>query len=334
MSQIPHQVGRDRYGGAQQQDQVVACVGSGTIGSAWAALFASRGLCVQVYDPSAAAEHTLREVLARAAQSLRCDSAVLSERVSFTTHLAGALDGVCFVQESGPEDIAIKRRLYAEIDGQLPPGIVIASSTSDLPMSSIQLDCTHPERTIVGHPINPPYAVALVEVVAGRRTSQATIERACAFYRAMGRQPLPLEREAPGFVANRLQMALLREALQMVAHEEASVAQVDFALMHGIGVRWAAVGMFGAYFLNLKDCDVHAWLDHFERFDYGASIVHTESFPEWSSQLRSTVARQWQERIEQAGAESLLQQRDTLAIELARRRELEGTSRMGMGALT
>lgn len=331
MSQSQHQV-ENRYG--QREDQVVACIGSGTIGSAWAALFASRGLRVQVYDPSAAAEHTLREVLGRAAQSLRCESKVLAERVSFTNDLACALDGVSFVQENGPEDIALKRRLYAEIDGQLPPEIVIASSTSDLPMSSIQLDCAHPERTIVGHPINPPYAVALVEVVAGRRTSQATVERACAFYRSLGRQPLPLESEAPGFVANRLQMALLREALQMVAHGEASVAQVDFALMHGIGVRWAAVGMFGAYFLNLADRDVHAWLDHFERFECGASIVHTESFPEWSSRLRSTVARQWQERIEEAGADSLLQERDALAIELARRRESDEASRILVGHLT
>jgi len=302
-------------------NEVVTCIGSGTIGSAWAALFASRGLQVNVYDPNVAAERALHGMLERAARAMNHPLQALREHVSFTTDLARALAGTSFVQESGPEDLALKQRLYAEIDALLPAEVIIASSTSDLPMSSIQAHCAHPQRTVVGHPINPPYAVALVEVVAGSRTSAATVERACDFYRAMGRRPLPLEREAPGFVANRLQMALLREALQMVAQGEASVSQIDFALMHGIGVRWAAVGMFGAYFLNLPDQDVRAWLDHFERFDFGESIVHTEPFPDWSPQLRETVTQQWRERVQQTGADALLRERDALAIELAQRRE-------------
>lgn len=305
----------------ESKAEVVACIGSGTIGSAWAALFASRGLRVNVYDPNAAAEQALHDMLERAARAMNHPLQALREHVSFTTDLVRALEGASFVQESGPEDLALKQRLYAQIDGLLPPEVIIASSTSDLPMSSIQTHCAHPQRTIVGHPINPPYAVALVEVVAGSRTSAATVERACDFYRALGRMPLPLAREAPGFVANRLQMAMLREALQMVAHGEASVAQVDFALMHGIGVRWAAVGMFGAYFLNLPDQDVRAWLDHFERFEFGEPIVHLEPFPEWSPELRQTVAQQWRQRVQQTGADALLHERDALAIELARRRE-------------
>lgn len=301
------------------ENDIVACVGSGTIGSAWAALFASRGLQVNVYDPSADAEVVLRSMAARAACALKRPAEELLCRLKFTTDLEEALRGVSFVQESGPESLALKQRLYADLDRLLPPAIVIASSTSDLPISSIQAHCLHPERTVVGHPINPPYAVALVEVVGGGRTSAATIERACAFYRALGRMPLRLDREAPGFVANRLQMALLREALQMVAHGEATIAQVDFALMHGIGVRWAAVGMFGAYFLNLPDRDVNAWLDHFESFNCGESIVHTEPFPDWSQQLRAAIASQWQARVEQAGADALLRERDAVAIEFARR---------------
>ncbi|MGD9599273.1 MAG: 3-hydroxyacyl-CoA dehydrogenase family protein [Steroidobacteraceae bacterium] len=300
--------------------EIVACIGSGTIGSAWAALFAGRGLAVRVYDPSADAEVTLRRMVARAAQAMQHPPEELGRRIRFTTDLSEALDGASFVQESGPEDLVLKQRLYAGIDRQLPPSVVIASSTSDLPMSSIQARCIHPERTVVGHPINPPYAVALVEVVGGRRTSAATIERACAFYRALGRRPLALDREAPGFVANRLQMAMLREALQMVARGEATVEQVDYALMHGIGVRWAAVGMFGAYFLNLPDRDVGAWLDHFEHFGFGESIVHTGPFPDWSSQLRATIAQQWQQRVQQVGAEALQRERDTLAIDLTHRR--------------
>lgn len=106
-----------------------------------------------------------------------------------------------------------------------------------------------------------------------------------------------------------------------MAHGQASVAEVDFALMHGVGVRWAAVGLFGAYFLNLADPDVHTWLDHFKNFDCGEPIVHTGAFPEYTPQWSATVAQQWEARIRQTGADALLRERDALAIELARRRE-------------
>lgn len=306
-------------------DDVVACVGSGTIGSAWAALFASRGLEVNVYDPDPAAESVLHGIVARAASAMGHPVEKLLGRLKFTTDLAEALSGARFVQESGPEALALKQRLYADIDRLLPDSVVIASSTSDLPISSIQADCTHPERTVVGHPINPPYAVELVEVVGGGRTTAVTVERACAFYRALGRKPLKLDREAPGFVANRLQMALFREALQMVARNEATVAQIDFALMQGIGVRWAAVGIFGAYLLNLPQRDVNAWLEHFESAGFGAGIVHTEPFPDWSQELRAAVAGQWQARMEAAGPDALLRERDAMAIEISRWREGETT---------
>lgn len=306
-------------------NELVACVGGGVIGSAWAVLFASRGLQVNVYDPSPEAEAVLRSTVGRAAPAMGQPAEELLCRLQFTTDLSEALVDVTFVQESGPESLALKQRLYAEIDRLLTPSVVIASSTSDLPISSIQRHCIHPERTVVGHPINPPYAVELVEVVGGGRTSAATIERACAFYRALGRTPLKLDREVPGFVANRLQMVLLREALQMVARGEATVAQIDVALMHGIGVRWAAVGMFGAYLLNLPQRDVNAWLDHFESAGFGAKIVHTEPFPDWSRELRAAVASQWQARIEAAGPDALLRERDAMAIEISRWRKGETT---------
>lgn len=298
----------------------VACVGAGTIGSAWAALFASRGLRVNVYDPCSAAEVVLHEMATQAARALGQSHEELLQRFRFTTDLDQALHQACFVQESGPESLPLKQRLHADMDRRLPPSVVIASSTSDLPISEIQKDCLHPQRTVVAHPINPPYAVPLVEVVGGGKTTEETLERACAFYRALGRMPVRLDGEAPGFVANRLQMALLREALQMVARGQATIAQVDHVLMHGIGLRWAAVGMFGAYLLNLPSRDVDAWLDHLEQFDFGASLVHTGPFPEWSPRLRQSIAEQWRARVEPTGADVLLHERDSIAIELTRRR--------------
>src|SRR3546814_13875751 len=115
----------------------------------------------------------------------------------------------------------------------------ISDWSSDVCSSDLQPGCRHPDRLLVGHPINPPYAVALVEVVGSAVTSAAAIDRACAFYRTLGKQPLRLDREVTGFVANRMQMALAREALQMIPRGAAAVAQVEHALMPGIGPRLA-----------------------------------------------------------------------------------------------
>ncbi len=295
-------------------EQAVACVGSGTIGSAWAALFAGCGLRVRAYDPVRSAEGIVRETGARAAKALRLDVDELLGRIAFTTDLGEALHGAGFVQESGPESLAAKQDLFAAIDRLLPEAVVIASSSSELPISRIQAKCAHPERTVIGHPINPPYAIALVEVVGGGRTSATAIGQACAFYRSVGREPLALDREVPGFVANRLQMAMLREALQMAMQGEATVEQIDHALMHGIGVRWAAVGMFGAYVLNLPRHDVKEWLAHLEEFAFGAGIVHAGSFPGFSRKELEAIAGQWAARLERTGERALLEQRDALAI--------------------
>lgn len=294
--------------------RTVACVGSGTIGSAWAALFAGCGLRVKAYDPAHSAEGILRETGARAAKALGRDADELLGRIAFTTDLGEALHGAGFVQESGPESLPAKQELFAAIDRLLPEAVVIASSSSELPISRIQAKCAHPARTVIGHPINPPYAIALVEVVGGGRTSSAAIEQACAFYRSVGREPLALDREVPGFVANRLQMAMLREALQMAIQGEATIEQIDHVLMHGIGARWAAVGMFGAYALNLPRHDVKEWLAHLEEFAFGAGIVHAGPFPGWSPEDLEAIAIQWAARLERTGAGALLEQRDTLAL--------------------
>lgn len=298
----------------------VACIGGGVIGSAWAALFASYGLQVRVQDPREEAQATIRTMAERAALALGRTPESILQHVTFTTDLDEALAGVAFVQESGPDSLDFKQRVFADLDRRLPPSVIIASSTSELPISAIQSMCAHPERTVVGHPINPPYAVALVEVVGGGQTSDETLERTCAFYRSVGRAPLRVDRENRGFVANRLQIALLREALQMIVNREATVEQVDFALMHGIGARWAAVGMFGAYFLNLPAPDVQAWLAHFERIRFGEELVHTEPFPEWTPAVQKLIAEQWRARIDRTGRDVLLKERDAFCVALGRQR--------------
>jgi carnitine 3-dehydrogenase len=297
----------------------VACIGCGVIGSAWAALFASHGLRVQACDPDPRASAQLERIVAQAAGALGAPARELLDRISLSPDLAAALQGAQFVQESAPDELTLKQRLYADLGRMVPAPVIIASSTSGFPMSQIQAYCPSPERTLVGHPINPPYAVPLVEVVGGALTSAEALDRACEFYRFLDREPLRLERETFGFVANRLQLALFREALQMVALGEATASQVDAALMHGIGPRWASVGVFGAFLLNLAEPDAQAWLAHFEKIGFGEASVHREGFASWGPDVRARVARQWAERVAEEGSEALRTRRDAEVLRITRR---------------
>jgi carnitine 3-dehydrogenase len=153
--------------------------------------------------------------------------------------------------------------LLARLDAVLDPEIVIASSSSGLLMSRLQDDCRHPERCVIGHPFNPPHLVPLVEVVGGEKTGSAAIERALAFYTAIGKQPIHIRREVPGHVANRLQAALWREALHLVAEGIASVADVDTAISAGPGLRWALMGPHLTFHLAGGVGGIDHFLDQF-----------------------------------------------------------------------
>lgn len=299
------------------QEETVACIGAGVIGNAWAALFAARGYRVQVQDPDPAAAAALDAMAIRVAMVLGVAVGDIRARLSFTDRLETALADAMFVQESAPESLELKRRLFLDIDRIAPADVVVASSTSDFPISLFQPQCRHPERLLIGHPINPPYAIPLVEVVGSPATSEAAIERACAFYRSVGKHPLRLDREVTGFLANRLQMAVAREALQMIARGEATVTQVDEALMHGIGPRTAGVGLFGGYALNIRDADPAAWLDHIAAFDFGEELVHRDPFPAWTPELRDRVAAEWRARLADPGAATLRDRRDHMAVRIA-----------------
>lgn len=225
--------------------RTVAVVGTGVIGGGWAAHFLRRGYDVVAWDPGAGSSDRLRALVARAWPAL--DRLGLSEgasrdRLRCVDTLAEACAAADVVQESAPEVLAAKRSLLAAIDEATPPGVVVASSTSGLLMTDLAVDCTRPGRFVVGHPFNPPYLVPLVEVVGGARTDPATVAWAEEFYTLAGKVCLTMEREVPGFVGNRLQEALWREALHMVDAGEATVQQIDDAIAYGPGLRWAQMG--------------------------------------------------------------------------------------------
>jgi len=224
----------------------VAVIGAGTIGASWAAVFLARGLTVAASDPAPGAEAFLKGFIAAAWPSLGRLSSLADEppwhALSFHAEPERALAGAEFVQESGPEREDFKRSLLARLDAGLDPSVVIASSSSGLLMSRIQIDCRHPERCVIGHPFNPPHLVPLVEVVGGDKTAPWAIERALSFYTAIDKAPIHIRREVRGHVANRLQAALWREAVHLVAEGVASVADIDTAISAGPGLRWALMG--------------------------------------------------------------------------------------------
>jgi carnitine 3-dehydrogenase len=224
----------------------VAVVGAGTIGASWTAVFLAHGLQVAASDPAPDAEARLRRFIDDAWPVLARLSPLPASPPHHALTVCGdpesAVAGADFVQENAPEREAVKQALLARIDAVLPPDIVIASSSSGLLISRLQAACRHPERCVIGHPFNPPHLIPLVEVVAGERTAPETVERAMAFYAGIGKRPIHIRREVPGHVANRLQAALWREAVHLVASGVASVADVDTAISEGPGLRWALMG--------------------------------------------------------------------------------------------
>ncbi len=224
----------------------VAVIGTGTIGAGWAALFLARGLDVVAYDPAPGAPYRLRQAIDDAWPSLSrlgLDDTADRSRLRFATGIADAVATAEFVQESGPEDAALKQALLADLDAATPAFVPIASSSSGLTPSQLQQLCTvAPERVLVGHPFNPAYLMPLVEVVPSPRTDPAITDRCMEFYRRLGKRPVHVRREVPGHLANRLQAALWREAYSLVERGVASVADIDAAISHGPGLRWALLG--------------------------------------------------------------------------------------------
>jgi len=223
----------------------IGVVGTGVIGASWAAHFLAHGHDVVATDPAPGAEDRLRADVAAHWPVLQPVEGASPERLTFTTDPAEAVAAADFVQENGPEREDVKHALYAVLDEAARPEVVLASSSSGMLPSVIARGCPrHPERVVIGHPFNPPHLIPLVEVVPGEKTSEATVERALAFYAAVGKKPIRLRQEVPGHVANRLQAALWQEAYSLVERGVATVADIDAAIANGPGLRWAVLGPF------------------------------------------------------------------------------------------
>jgi carnitine 3-dehydrogenase len=289
----------------------VALVGGGVIGGGWAGRLVENGVDVVVHDPHPKAERRVHETLENAERAWARLTLVPRRRgsVTFAPTLQEAVRDAVVVQESAPEDEALKRRLLAEIDVHARPEALVCSSTSGLLPTLLQADMARPERFVVGHPFNPVYLLPLVEVVGGERTSEGTIERALAFYASLGMKPLRVRREIEGFVADRLLEALWREALWLVHDDVATVEEVDDAVRYGAGLRWAQMGTFLTYRIAGGEQGMRHFLAQF-----GPALAWPWSrltdVPELTAELVDRLAAQSDEQAAGLSARELERLRD------------------------
>ena len=302
--------------------QRVGVIGTGVIGAGWAAHFLRMGLDVVAFDPAPGAEDRLRRFVAEAwpmleRLGLRDDAG--QDRLTFAVDLDNAAAGTQFIQESTREDGPTKIRILAEIDAAADPATVIASSTSGFSMTMLQQDALHAERLVVGHPFNPPYLIPLVEVVGGARTDPAVVDWTVAFYTHVDKFGLKMTKELPGFLANRLQEAMWREALHMVAAGEATVEEIDASVTYGPGLRWAMMGPCLTFHLAGGQGGMGYMLDHF-----GAALLEPWTrleAPELTQELRDRMVEGC---LREAGGRSISElerQRDEFLVDLLALRE-------------
>jgi len=301
----------------------VAIIGGGLIGMGWASLFLARGREVSVVDPRPESEAALKDFTEEAWPRLG--------QLGLTTcalHQAGFfsairdLANIDFVQESGPDRIDIKRQIVKELEDVIAADVIISSSSSSLTASAIQSGANHPERVLVGHPMNPPHMVPMVELVAGEQTSEQTMTRAEAIYKAMERVTVRVQKEVVGHLANRLTSALYREAVHIVAEGIASVADVDKAITYGPGMRWALMGPHLTYHMGGGTSGYRGYLDHLGPTQEARWQEH--GTPSLTEQLKADLVAGMEEELKMQESSTLSARRDEALVDLFKLKQKYG----------
>ena len=279
----------------------IALVGLGLVGRAWAISFARAGHDVALWDEKPEApEDALRfadEVLPDlAANGLLHDfPAAVRARMRAALTLNEALDGASHVQESTPEDVGVKRRVFARLDALAGSGAILASSTSAILPSRFTEALPGRARALVVHPINPPYLIPAVEVVPAPWTDGAVVERTAALMRSAGHAPIVMKREIDGFLMNRLQGALLEEAFRLVAEGYASVEDVDIGIREGLAMRWSFIGPFETIDLNAPG-GVRDYAKRYQRA-YEEIFASSQWRADWSGAVMDTIEAERRRRL-------------------------------------
>ena len=263
--------------------------GTGLIGAGWAARLLIRGFDVIAYDVSPTAEAKLKAAIKVAWPSMESllGKSKKKGKLSFTTDLAAMAAKADFVHEAAPEREDLKIKLFRDIDAVARPEVIISSSSSGFLPTRLQSECKHPERVIIGHPFNPVYLLPLVETVPGAKTSKEAMDRAGHYFESIGMHVLRLRREIDGYICDRLQEALWREALHILDKDIGSTGDIDDSIVYSAGMRWAFMGSFQTYHLAGGPGGMR---DFIKQFDPTLELPWTDlKFPKWNDALEKRL---------------------------------------------
>ncbi len=305
----------------------VAVIGSGLIGQAWALVFARGGCEVRLWDGDAAALEGAVDMVASLAAELRTaglldDVPALVARIQPVADLAAALEGVDHVQENLPERLELKREIFARLDALAPPEATLGSSTSTIPASAFTETLAGRSRCLVVHPVNPPYLIPVVELCGAPWTDPAAVERCRALMERIGQKPVTVRRELEGFILNRLQGALLREAFRLVDQGFVDVDDLDVTIRDGLGLRWSFMGPFETIDLNAPA----GLADYCGRYGevYRSIAAEQVSTEPWTPELVTRLHDERRRLLPQAQLAERRTWRDRRLMQLARhKREAE-----------
>jgi len=246
-----------------QGESQIGVVGAGLIGMSWAGLFSAFGYETMVYDPQLKTRELATQAIDDIWRSLDLlfDNLTSKRPVEFSDKL-DALKASTFIQENCPEDLTLKQEVISDLEKIVSDKTIIASSTSSFLPSELQKSSIQPERIIVGHPMNPPHLIPVVEIVLGKVTNQEISNRAKSFYSCLQRVPVQIKKEMRGHLANRLTAALYREAVYLISEDIADVEDVDAVISNGPGLRLALLGPHMNYHLGGGEGGYRHYLEH------------------------------------------------------------------------
>jgi carnitine 3-dehydrogenase len=296
--------------------KTVGIAGTGLIGAGWAARLLFRGYNVIAFDVSPLAETKLKAQIKTAWPSLEALLGKPAKRgkLTFTTDLKEMAAKADFIHEAAPEREDLKIRLFREIDALAAPHVIIASSSSGFLPTSLQSQCKHPERVLIGHPFNPVYLLPLVELVPGDQTSPEAMDRAAEYFDAIGMQVLRLKKEIMGYVCDRLQEALWRESLHILDKDIASTGDIDDSIVYSAGMRWAFMGSFMTYHVAGGPGGMR---DFIKQFDPTLELDWTDlKFPKWNAELERRLVEGCETQAEGRAVAAIEAKRNAILVDM------------------
>lgn len=301
----------------QTAQKTIALIGLGTVGLGWAATYLAKGYQVRAYDPAKEAEARASEFLQSAWPSLVSlglakPGTLPIDQLTMVSHPDEAVQGAAIVHENGPESVETKQNIFAGIEAHAADDAIVASSSGGLPPSALQAKMRRPERMLIAHPFNPPHLVPLVEVIGGQATSPETVERMLVHLRSLGKHPIRVDKEMPGYLTNRLQFALVREAVHCLVEGIAPLESIEDALRYGLAPRWLAMGSLTTLTLAGGQGGMGRMLESFAgAIDGWWDALGT---PHMTSEVKEALVAAAAKIVAERGIDALTRQRDEALV--------------------